>query len=317
MYTETFQVTNNSTIGNSDTNLKSCKLLDFDSKNGFCTSEFILQIERENNIIVANIKAKYFSNNIEVYVSEVFCSNYAYKSSNSVFASSSLFKDTALLGCILSVENNNKLILNILNSGTQTTTNISTQYVSGNVFPHPVDYQRVGTYFNNYDNINIPFKDGASNTFLGCGQLFVYFNVISYDNMFRNGLYKLGSSSSVNQFLYPSLNKITNDNNLYEVDNRYLVQDNTARLIDAELPNIKGRVFLVAADNTNGGGYRSIRYQLGGDGAFDNPDLPGSNPYSNNDRAFFDASRSNPIYKDLATTVKPKSTQVQYYIKLF
>lgn len=317
LHTETFQVVNDAPIGNSDINLKSCKLLDFDSKNGFCTSEFILQIERENNIIVANIKAKYFSNNIEVYVSEVFCNNYTYYGQNSMFFNNSLFKDTALLGCILSVEDNNKLILNVLNSGTQTTTNISTQHISGNIFPHPVSYSRSGTYINNNDIINIPFKNGASNTFLGCGQIYTYFNPINYVEAFKNGLYKLGSTNNVNPFIYPSLQKLTGENTLYEVNNRYLVQDKSSRYIKAELPNIKGEAKFAGYAVRQEFSVTCISgWGVQPTGAFSSSTGVTGNSYGDGRKIVFKASDSNPIYKDGAT-VKPNSVQVQYYIKLF
>lgn len=341
LHTETFQVTNDASIGNSDTNLKSCKLLDFSSKNGFCTSEFILQIERENNIIVANIKAKYFSNNIEVYVSEVFCNNYAYYSQNSMFYNYSLFKDTALLGCILSVEDNNKLILNILNSGTQTTTNVSTQHISGNTFPHPMSYSRSGTYINNNDIINIPFKDGASNTFLGCGQIYTYFTPINYVQAFKNGLYKLGSPATLNPFIYPSLQKVTGANNLYEVNNRYLVQDKSSRYISQSLPNIKGNTGSMYRSDVGSKDFcllyneyannKNYSQGKGWDGAFslsnrNSSQISGLNigqgsqgkDFSAQDLIgiSFNANSSNPIYQDGAN-VKPNSVQVQYYIKLF
>ena len=326
LHTETFQVTNTVGITNSDSDVKSCRLLDFEGKQGFHSSEFILHITREPNNyeLVAKIKAIYLRNKLEVYVSDVVCTSYTLSSNyNVVFRPESIFKDTALIGCILSVEQGDKLILNLLNMGIGygTTTTIETKYISGNTFPHPAEYHRSYTYFNNYSNINIPFKDGASNVFNNCGQIYTFFSKPTSEYIFRNGLYKLGSSGSVNQFIYPSLQKVTGENSIYEVNNRYLVQDNSNRYISQSLPNIKGKVGEYSDDNLDaciqmngvptreGQGAFRIEYRRWGGANLANLNYSTA-------KISFDASRSSSVYRDGAS-VKPNSVQVQYYIKLF
>lgn len=311
----------NSTAYTTDNQLKFVKLIDFTQYSDFVESTFILTIKRGGNRIDAAIHVHAFApNTIEVFVNDVLCDNYRFNSSSSIFNPNSKFKDIALLGTFLSINEDKSLYLVVCGRSASASgdVEISYQLKNGNIAPNmSIPSNLSYTFINNLQNTIIPFKGGASNVFNNCGQILTFFSNPTAEYIFRNGLFKLGSTGNVDQFLYPSLQKVTGENNLYEVDNRYLVQDNSSRYISQSLPNIKGFTYLRGDGSSHNSG------SVNPTGCFELPPSTNlltwsaTNRYINQNNGIqFNAHASNPIYQDGAD-VKPKSTQVQYYIKLF
>ena len=314
----------NSTDYTSDNQFKFVKLIDFTQYSDFVESTFILTIKRGGKRLDAAIHVHgYAPNTIEVFVDDVLCNSYKFDSSNSIFNPGSKFKDIALLGTFLSMNEDKALYLVTcgLSSGASGDVEVEYQLKSGNIAPNmSIPNNLSYAFINNLQNTIIPFKGGASNVFNNCGQIITFFSNPTVEYIFRNGLFKLGATGTVDQFLYPSLQKVTSENNLYEVNNRYLVQDNSSRLIEQSLPNITGKYRSKGRTDRLSGGANWSTFANGTfEGCFTdlNGDHASSTDASPADIYFlFNASKSSSIYKDGAN-VKPNSVQVQYYIKLF
>lgn len=123
-----------------------------------------------------------------------------------------------------------------------------------------------------------------------------------------NGTWLLCDGRSFNANIFPKLAAALGTSNLPNLDGRFLEGNNAQpmRLKEAGLPNITGRIVQGnwgSVDFTEG-----AFYQNGDSGG------PCANKGDWRAIAYFDASRSSPVYGK-SNTVQPSSYTVRYYIK--
>lgn len=121
-----------------------------------------------------------------------------------------------------------------------------------------------------------------------------------------NATWLLCDGRSFSSSLYPKLAAALGTSNLPNLDGRFLEGNNAQpmRFKEAGLPEITG-TFGVDS-NSHGAFSGAFSYAGGARGA--------SGGSSNNSKALFEASKSNPIYGS-SETVQPASYTVRYYIK--
>lgn len=317
-----------------DSQLKNIQLIDlntFTSENLLSECVFVLTIKRGGYRVDSTIKVSaYDTSNIELEVTSMktnLPSNLAFDSSSSIFNPNSRFKDIALLGCFLSINEDKTISLNVCGKGSGASGNIEIEtYLlsNSNIMPSPVEKSRSYTFLDNNSNIVIPLTEGASNKFLGVGEIIPYFGSLSFTNCFRNRLIPLNTEKSVDSFIYRGIQYNQGDNKLYSTQDRYLVQSsNSSRYISQSLPNVKGSIEAPASSFImeltpwsdpdgrfvpKGAFYRNSR------GTMARWSASGGQANETRWDVLFDASRSSSIYQDGAN-VLPNSTKIYYYIR--
>lgn len=311
-----------------DSQIKNIQLIDYNlfSSNFINECFFVLSISRGGFRVDTTIKTSaYGINNIELEVTSMktnLPSNLAFDSSNSIFNPNSRFKDIALLGCFLSINQDKTISLNVCGRGSSASGNIEIEtYLlsNSNIRPTPVEKQRTYTFLDNQSNIIIPITEGASNKFLGVGEIIPFFGSLSFTNCFKNRLIPLNTEKSVDSFIYRGIQAIQGDYTLYSTQDRYLVQtNNSSRYISQSLPNNKGGfpiqfmqlagddsywLFNRCTDSFSINTQNINRFGVGAGGA-------GVNTYMIN----YNASLSDSTYQDGAL-VKPNSTKIYYFIR--
>lgn len=339
-----------SATGTANNDIKFIKLIDFNQNDDLIEGDFVIKIERESKFIMATIHIHAYKNKaIEIIVKDVLSDAYSGipGANNTIWISGSPFKDLALLGCILSLDDDKCLYLNILNSQGGSIVNINTELEGGNLPLTLTELTKSKTWYDDVTNVIVPFINGASNSFTGCGHILTYFGKPNYEYVFRNGLLRVIENQSPSQFLYPSIQKVTQSTTLPDITNRYLLDDNKGAKIEPELPNIKAEWALFDDDawGNRSSVFQSMYnisawYPSDNKGAFyikresteeakiqyrTNPNYTtGINtnragyPVQNHlgNIAGIDASKMTPVYKD-GGTVKVASQGVFVYQKCF
>lgn len=340
-----------------DSQIKNIELINFNSYSGFVENIFILSIKRGGKQLVSTIHIHGLANGgeWELIVNDTWSNAYTgFDSSSNIFNQNSRFKDIALLGCFLSKNQDNTLSLNICGRGSGASGNIEieTSLKNGNINPNPIEKSRSYSFLDQYQNIVIPFKNGASNAFLGVGQLKRYFEPLNFKEVFKNGLIRIDNEKSLDQFVYPGVNLVTASNKVYNVDNRFLTSGKSQRYISQELPNIKGKLNMGGYASGSTGNYMvnayygwagsNLSFNYLCEGALSNEIITTRQYLTNLQRVAtgsptlyawtsgyltassdnkvlmptLDASRSNAIYKD-SGNVLPNATNSYIYIQGF
>lgn len=342
-----------------DSQIKNIQLIDLNlySSNFLNECLFVLTIKRGGYRVDTTIKvSSYGVNSIELEVTSMktnLPSNLAFDSSNSIFNPNSRFKDIALLGCFLSINQDKTISLNVCGRGSGASGSVEIEtylLANSNIRPTPVEKQRSYTFLDNQSNLIIPITEGASNKYLGVGEIIPFFGSLSFTNCFKNRLIPLNTEKTLDSFIYRGIQAMQGDYKLYSTQDRYLVQSsNSSRYINQSLPNIKGRIGFDSLKSTSTSfvsllDTAQVRFDSSSDPMFVSKGYEGAfyselNPntslgYVLNDLTYcfsglnplyidqskysifrkIDASRSSSIYQDGAN-VKPNSTKIYYYIR--
>lgn len=291
-----------------DRMFKFVRLIDFNQYgNRNVEGDFVITINRGGKQLMATVHVHSFGPNFtEVFVKDVLCNDYNWYRQS--FGSSSPCKDIALLGCFLSLDSDKKLYLNInaKSSSQSGQIQVSTKFKNGNINIDPYETRKSYTFYNQLQNQIIPFINGANNAGVGCGQVYTYFYELSPEQIFRQGLLRC-NSTSVNQWLYPNIQRVSGYNNMKDTNSRYFVDNRGSENYPAsKLPNIKYYKDYGWRCNST---YRTSNRGGGSEDTF----VGGGNSII----VDFDASRSSSIYTDGFNEVQPKSTSIFYYCKVW
>lgn len=228
------------------------KLIDFNQINGWAEGDFVLKLANGPDRMMATVHVHSYGNTgIELIIKDVM---YAvdYTDPNVVLKIDSFgsnFKDVGYLGCVLSIDADKCLYLNFQKSGTLSNTlDISLELSSGNIPLSLFETTKSNQWYGNRANVIVPFIQGASNRFTGCGTIFYSFYPMDQEWVYKGGLLKIcNENSSPNTFLYPSISKVSYSSTIPDINDKYLVVDEHASTsngyyIEAGLPRIYGQM---------------------------------------------------------------------------
>lgn len=340
-----------------DSQIKNIQLIDLNlySSNFLNECLFVLTIKRGGYRVDTTIKvSSYGVNSIELDVTSMktnLPSNLAFDSSNSIFNPNSRFKDIALLGCFLSINQDKTISLNVCGRGSGASGSVEIEtylLANSNIRPTPVEKQRSYTFLDNQSNLIIPITEGASNKYLGVGEIIPFFGSLSFTNCFKNRLIPLNTEKTLDSFIYRGIQAMQGDYTLYSTQDRYLVQSsNSSRYINQSLPNVKGVLEdYQVVSNTEAKTYKIVRDSTYTNSKYSKTTAPfkiewrdvntmksliqseQGKSYSllrdvldyafsgteQSAKTSFDLSLSSSIYQNGAS-VKPNSTKIYYYIR--
>lgn len=228
------------------------KLIDFNQINGWAEGDFVLKLSNGPDRMMATVHVHSYGNTgIELIIKDVM---YAvdYTDSNVVLkidGEHSNFKDVGYLGCVLSIDADKCLYLNFQKSGTLSNTlDISLELSSGNIPLTLFETTKSSQWYGNRANVIVPFIQGASNRFTGCGTIFYSFYPMDQEWVYKGGLLKIcNENSSPNTFLYPSISKVSYSSTIPDINDKYLVVNEHASTsngyyLQPELPNVMGEI---------------------------------------------------------------------------
>lgn len=240
---QSLTVATSSASGTGNSSFKFVKLIDFNQIRGWAEGDFVLKISNGSDRMMATVHVHSYGNTgIEVIIKDVM-----YSGTFRVDGAGN-FLYVGYMGCVLSVDADKCLYLNLnrIHYLSSSSYNISIELSSGNIPLTLFETTKSTQWYGNEANVIVPFIQGASNTFTGCGAISYYYSELSTEMAFRSGLLSLKYNNlNPNSFLYPSVKKIVGSASIPNIEQRYLVQDSNVygsnKNIEPELPNITGQ----------------------------------------------------------------------------
>lgn len=168
-------------------------------------SEYRLIIKRDDYLLNAYLRVSYANSKISVNVNNIFCDNYSLDSSTSIWNDQSTFKDFALLGCMLTLKDNQLNLVICPRRGGQDVSNkkiyIKLEQITGNIFMRLENLNNTGTVLDN-SILKIPFINGASSDYKKSMLIFDSFEELDYSEKYKRGLLSLDQTAQNNMMVY-------------------------------------------------------------------------------------------------------------------
>lgn len=187
---------------------------------------FRLSIKRDDAYISANINITIVNSKIKVNVLDLYCNKYEMDSTTSIFNPDSKFKDFALLGSFISIDQaNNKVYLVFCPRAGSVTIqdkfiHVNLSQTSGRLRAKLIDAGDSGKAIE-ADIIKVPFVNTCSSEFNKSFELFDSFELLDFKERFKRGLILLDGNTAADPTIYSCINKYTSGNNFADCYDRY------------------------------------------------------------------------------------------------